>query len=100
MCQYGYNLRLFVVVEGLGMLMHCDRSIKDIHVVCRIRSNREGAKNSGGKKAGLLPATGKYRYRRPDRLVVLGDYTLRQVTSENSLVRYLSGQTQRGQRRE
>ena len=24
--------------------------------------NREGAKNSGGKKAGLLPATGKHRY--------------------------------------
>ena len=24
-------------------------------------ANREGAKNSGGKKAGLLPATGKYR---------------------------------------
>ena len=33
--------------------------------LCKMRFetvfNREGAKNSGGKKAGLLPATSKYR---------------------------------------
>ena len=59
--------------------------------------NREGAKNSGGKRAGRLPAhviTGK---RRPGRLLVLGEYTHRLVISGISLVGYLSGQTQRHQ---
>ena len=61
--------------------------------------NREGAKNSGGKKAGLQPATGNTGTHQVDRLLVLGGCTHLLMTSENPLVRYLSGQTQRGQRR-
>ena len=56
-------------------------------------------KNSGGKRqAHYQPhvCTGK---RRPDQLMVLGYYTHRPGTSGITLVRYLSGQTERRQRR-
>ena len=43
--------------------------------------NREGAKNSGGKKAGLLPATGNTGKRRPHRALIAVYFRLRQVTS-------------------
>ena len=60
-------------------------------------SNREGAKNSGGKRAGRLPAQVNTGNRRRGRLLVLGECTHRLVISGISLVRYLSGQTQRHQ---
>ena len=65
--------------------------MQEVGLIGRVR------KNSGGKRqADYQPqvSTGK---RRPGRLMVLGDYTHRSETSGNSLVSYLSGQTQRHQ---
>ena len=47
-----------------GLTMLCMNSFKS-H-----RLNSEGAKNSSGKKAGLLPATGKHRYTPVGRLLI------------------------------
>ena len=33
-----------------------------ISEIKKIKTTDEGAKNSGGKRAGLVPATGNYRY--------------------------------------
>ena len=44
-------------------------------------TNKEGAKNSSGKKAGLVPVTGKCQ---GDRLLVPGVYTHGSETSEMS----------------
>ena len=62
-------------------------------------ANKVGAKNSGGKTAGPLPATGNTGKRRGNQLLVLGECTHRLVTSGISLVAHLSGQTVRSQRR-
>ena len=58
---------------------------------------REGAKNSGGKIADLLPATGNTGKRQVYQPLVLGECTHRPEISIITLVTDLSGQTHRHQ---
>ena len=84
---------LFCIV--LQMEVHIELAGITGECIC----NREGAKNSGGKRAGLLPATGSTGNRGTDRLLIAVYFCLSLLTSEFSLVAHLSGQSQRRQRR-
>ena len=53
-----YSPHLFMDMDHYNKEGNCSFS-EDL---ARNNINREGAKNSGGKKAGLQPATGNYRY--------------------------------------